>query len=121
MFTSALRKSRTARIAGTAAVLGAAGFVMLGTAGSASAAPAVPSSWNSLAQCEASGNWNANTGNGFYGGLQFTQQTWNAFGGQKHAPRADMATPAEQVNIAKKVLAEQGIGAWPVCGPKSLA
>ncbi|MQY14427.1 hypothetical protein SRB5_45940 [Streptomyces sp. RB5] len=117
---SALRTNRLTRISGAAAVLGTAGVLMMGATGNASAASAVPSNWNKLAQCEASGHWDANTGNGFYGGLQFTQQTWKAFGGHKHAPRADKATPKEQVNIAKKVLAEQGVNAWPVCGPKSL-
>ncbi|MCW2676907.1 MAG: hypothetical protein JWR70_1947 [Modestobacter sp.] len=72
--------------------------------------------WSGVAQCESSGNWSINTGNGFYGGLQFTQSTWAGFGGTAYAPRADLATPAQQAAVAEKVLAGQGIGAWPVCG-----
>jgi LysM repeat protein len=72
--------------------------------------------WSGVAQCESGGNWHINTGNGFYGGLQFTQSTWAADGGTAFAPRADLATPDQQVQIAEKVLATQGIGAWPVCG-----
>lgn len=79
----------------------------------ASAAP--QSSWDRLAACESTGRWNVNTGNGFYGGLQFTQQTWAGFGGWKYAPRADMATKYQQIAVAEKVLAVQGPGAWPHC------
>jgi hypothetical protein len=72
--------------------------------------------WSGVAQCESSGNWSINTGNGFYGGLQFTAGTWNGYGGQQYAPRADLASPAQQIAVAERVLAGQGIGAWPVCG-----
>ncbi|MEE2031565.1 transglycosylase family protein [Rhodococcus chondri] len=87
------------------------------------AAPAVPASgrastWDSIAQCEATGNWAINTGNGFYGGLQFTQQTWAGFGGTQYAPRADMATREQQIAVAEKVQAAQGWGAWPACTSK---
>ncbi len=80
--------------------------------------PAVPagSIWDRIAHCESTGNWAINTGNGFYGGLQFTQQTWEGFGGLQYAPRADLATRDEQIDIAKKVQAGQGWGAWPLCG-----
>ncbi|WP_306423449.1 transglycosylase family protein [Streptomyces sp. JJ36] len=71
--------------------------------------------WSCVAQCESSGRWDVNTGNGFYGGLQFQQSTWAGFGGLQYAPRADLATPAEQIAVARKVLAVQGWGAWPVC------
>ncbi|RHW44501.1 resuscitation-promoting factor [Dermacoccus abyssi] len=71
--------------------------------------------WNRIASCESGNNWSINTGNGFYGGLQFTQQTWAGFGGTAYAPRAHLATPAQQMAIADKVLAVQGPGAWPVC------
>ncbi|MEU0437050.1 transglycosylase family protein [Streptomyces sp. NPDC006290] len=71
--------------------------------------------WTCLAECESGGHWHANTGNGFYGGLQFWQSTWVAFGGLAYAPRADLATRAEQIKVAKKVLAVQGWGAWPDC------
>ncbi|WP_068155721.1 resuscitation-promoting factor [Rhodococcus phenolicus] len=85
--------------------------------------PAVPASgrastWDALAQCEATGNWAINTGNGFYGGLQFTQQTWAGFGGTQYAPRADMATREQQIAVAEKVQAAQGWGAWPSCTSK---
>jgi Transglycosylase-like domain len=69
--------------------------------------------WDEIAKYEASGNWSANTGNGFYGGLQFTQSTWEEFGGTAYAPRADLATRQQQIAIAEKVLAKQGPGAWP--------
>ncbi|MFJ6934544.1 transglycosylase family protein [Streptomyces sp. NPDC101132] len=72
--------------------------------------------WNKVAACESSGNWHINTGNGYYGGLQFSQSTWRAFGGTVHAPRADLATKAQQIAVAEKVLDGQGPGAWPVCG-----
>lgn len=72
--------------------------------------------WDAIAQCESGGNWSINTGNGFYGGLQFTYSTWLGYGGGVYAPRADLASREQQIAIAEKVLAGQGIGAWPVCG-----
>jgi LysM repeat protein len=84
------------------------------------ATPAAASSgganWAAIAACESGGNWSANTGNGFYGGLQFTEQTWLAYGGGQYAASANQATSAEQIAVAQRVLAAQGIGAWPVCG-----
>lgn len=71
--------------------------------------------WDKLAECESSGNWSINTGNGYYGGLQFAASTWTGFGGDKYAPRADLATREEQIDIAKKVQEAQGWGAWPAC------
>lgn len=83
---------------------------------SASPAQAAPdSAWDDLAQCESSGNWSINTGNGFYGGLQFTQSTWEAFGGLKFAARADLATREQQIVVAERTLEGQGWGAWPNC------
>jgi hypothetical protein len=72
--------------------------------------------WAAVAACESGGNWSTSTGNGFYGGLQFTQQTWLGYGGGQYAPSANLATSAEQIAVAQRVLAGQGIGAWPVCG-----
>jgi septal ring factor EnvC (AmiA/AmiB activator) len=72
--------------------------------------------WNGVAQCESGGNWSINTGNGYYGGLQFSRSTWESFGGVAYAARADLATPTQQIAVAEKVLASQGAGAWPVCG-----
>jgi hypothetical protein len=74
--------------------------------------------WDCLADCESSGRWNANTGNSYYGGLQFWQATWKEFGGLKYAPRADLATRAEQIKVAEKVVSVQGWGAWPVCAKR---
>jgi hypothetical protein len=72
--------------------------------------------WGAVAACESGGNWSASTGNGFYGGLQFTQQTWLGYGGGQYAPSANLASAAEQMAVAQRVVAGQGIGAWPVCG-----
>ena len=72
--------------------------------------------WNNVARCESGNNWSINTGNGFFGGLQFTQQTWAGYGGLAYAPRADLASKAQQMAIADKVLADVGPRAWPVCG-----
>ena len=72
--------------------------------------------WAAIAACESGGNWSANTGNGFYGGLQFTQGTWDAYGGGQYAASANLASESQQIAVAERVLAGQGIGAWPVCG-----
>ncbi len=71
--------------------------------------------WDALAQCESTGNWAINTGNGFYGGVQFDQNTWERQGGLRYAPRADLATREEQIAIAEVTRARQGWGAWPTC------
>ncbi len=73
------------------------------------------STWNALAQCESSGDWHINTGNGYYGGIQFSQATWEGFGGTQYAPRADLASREQQIATAEKVLDVQGWGAWPAC------
>ncbi|KRV50525.1 peptidase [Wenjunlia vitaminophila] len=83
------------------------------------AGAAAPSTWDKVAQCESGGNWNTNTGNGFYGGLQFTLSTWKAHGGTKYAVRADLATKEQQIAVAEAVLDSQGPGAWPTCGPRA--
>ncbi|WP_329320112.1 MULTISPECIES: transglycosylase family protein [unclassified Streptomyces] len=75
--------------------------------------------WNKVAACESSGNWSINTGNGYYGGLQFTQSTWEAYGGTVYAHRADQAGRDQQIAIAEKVLKGQGPGAWPVCSVRA--
>lgn len=71
--------------------------------------------WDALAKCESTGNWSINTGNGYYGGIQFDQSTWERQGGLKYAPRADLATREEQIAIAEVTRARQGWGAWPAC------
>ncbi len=83
------------------------------------AAPAHADVWDSVAQCESGGNWSINTGNGYYGGLQFSASTWRAYGGTAHAPTANQATKAQQIAVAQKVLQGQGAGAWPVCSKKA--
>ncbi|MET8626355.1 transglycosylase family protein [Kitasatospora sp. NPDC004669] len=115
-FTATKRnRVRMAVVAGAAvAALPVAGLV---TATSASAAPV--STWDAVAQCESGGNWAINTGNGYYGGLQFTSSTWAAYGGTAYAAQANQATKAQQIAVAEKVLASQGPGAWPVCSVKA--
>ncbi|RLU80126.1 hypothetical protein CTZ27_35320 [Streptomyces griseocarneus] len=71
--------------------------------------------WRALARCESSENWHANTGNGYYGGLQFSPRTWKSFGGTLFAPRADLASPPQQITVARRVLHRQGWHAWPAC------
>jgi resuscitation-promoting factor RpfA len=121
-------------VTGAIAVIGAvAAAVAIAIAGPAPAvpAPAVPvadpidvgsqatatpaSTWDRLAQCESSGNWAADTGNGFSGGLQFTASTWRAYGGQG---AAHTASRTEQIQIAERVRADQGWDAWPACSAK---
>ncbi|MET9296769.1 transglycosylase family protein [Streptomyces sp. NPDC003077] len=75
--------------------------------------------WDKVAQCESSGNWHINTGNGYYGGLQILQSTWVAYGGPQYAARADLATKEQQIRIAEKILAGQGAGAWGSCGARA--
>ncbi|WP_067817722.1 transglycosylase family protein [Nocardia inohanensis] len=104
------RKINT-RVLGLAAVTGALVAVPFGFSATASAAPA--HDWDGVAQCESGGNWGINTGNGYYGGLQFSQSTWAANGG---TGTASTASKAEQIRVAENVLATQGVGAWPVCG-----
>jgi hypothetical protein len=87
-----------------------------GTTAPRPAPPAAGHDWDAVAQCESGGNWSINTGNGYYGGLQFSSSTWLAFGGGVYAPRADRAAKAQQIAVAEKVLAKQGKGAWPICG-----
>ena len=92
----------------------------IATGGAAMAAPsaqaASPDAWDQVAACESGGDWSTNTGNGFYGGLQFDAQTWSGYGGDQYAPTADQATRDQQIQIAEQVLANQGAGAWPNCG-----
>ncbi len=92
----------------------AAGAAALGLASPALAAPA--STWDAVAQCESSGNWSINTGNGYYGGLQFTDSTWDAYGGEQYADTANGATREQQIAVAEATLAGQGWGAWACAG-----
>ncbi|MER5198764.1 transglycosylase family protein [Streptomyces sp. NPDC002755] len=108
------RPSKVTRVATLAGVTGVAIAAPLMAAGNASAATA--SEWDAVAQCESGGNWSINTGNGYYGGLQFSASTWAAYGGTAYASQADQASKTQQIAIGEKVLAGQGKGAWPVCG-----
>ena len=72
--------------------------------------------WDAIASCESGNNWAINTGNGYYGGVQFDQNTWERQGGLRYAGRADLATREEQIAIAEVTRSRQGWGAWPVCG-----
>ncbi|MEE1622309.1 transglycosylase family protein [Zafaria sp. Z1313] len=107
------RRFTRAGIAGGIATLALAGGVV--GLGAAPASAASAATWDALAECESSGNWSINTGNGYYGGLQFSLQTWQAFGGTGNP--AD-ASKAEQIAVAEKILAGQGWGAWPACSAK---
>jgi len=109
--------SRATRLIAAAGVAGVGVAMPIIGAGTAQAASV--STWDKVAQCESTSNWKINTGNGFYGGLQFTASTWNEFGGSQYASRADLATKAQQIAIAEKVLKVQGPGAWPVCSVKA--
>ncbi|UGY91818.1 transglycosylase family protein [Streptomyces gobiensis] len=104
------RPSKVVRVATLAGVTGAAVAAPLMAATGAQAAPV--DTWEKVAQCESGGNWSINTGNGYYGGLQFSQSSWAAAGGTKYAPRADLATKGQQIATAEKLLAMQGPGAW---------
>ncbi|MBL7258111.1 transglycosylase family protein [Paractinoplanes lichenicola] len=108
--------AKKTRVALGLTVAGVAGAV--GLLGPASPAQAASVNWDAIAKCESGGNWSINTGNGYYGGLQFSRSTWKAYGGTKFASTANKATKAEQIKIAEKVLKGQGIGAWPTCGKK---
>ena len=96
----------------------AAGALVLGgvIAGAAPADAAPTSTWDKIAACESGGNWHINTGNGYYGGLQFSLATWHGYGGAGNPADASKST---QIAIAEKVLAGQGWGAWPVCSVKA--
>lgn len=102
-----------AKVAVTGAIMGTAGIAFSGTA---QAAP--DSDWDRLANCESSGNWGINTGNGYHGGLQFSPSTWNAYGGGDYAPVAYKATREQQISVAERVLEGQGWNAWPSCSSK---
>ena len=111
------RYVRTKKVIAKAPVAAGATVVGLGVLSSpATAAASTTHDWSGVAQCESSGNWSINTGNGYYGGLQFGQSTWLGYGGAAYAARADLATKAEQIAVAEEVLAAQGKGAWPTCG-----
>lgn len=114
MKTSSL--TTVARRGATLAAISVAGVALSATAATAATPTATTTStWDALAQCESGGNWGINTGNGFSGGLQFTQSTWAAHGGTGSAANASRE---QQIAVAQKVQASQGWGAWPACSAK---
>ncbi|WP_221355246.1 transglycosylase family protein [Streptomyces beigongshangae] len=96
-----------------AGVTGSAIAIPLLGAGAASAASGT--TWDAVAECESDGSWSADTGNGLYGGLQISQETWEGYGGLDYAPSADQASRSQQIAVAEKILADQGTGAWATC------
>ncbi|HSP59678.1 MAG TPA: transglycosylase family protein [Ornithinimicrobium sp.] len=111
--TGALR-----RRAGRLTLAGATSVTAVGLAAPTAAADD-HSVWDRVADCESTGNWDINTGNGFYGGLQFWHPTWTSFGGGEFAPYAHQATKLQQITVAQRVLKVQGPGAWPVCSVRA--
>ncbi|MDQ3154145.1 MAG: transglycosylase family protein [Actinomycetota bacterium] len=104
------RTSRVLARIGVAAAIVASPVALAGPATAATDAV-----WNAVAECESGRDWDTDTGNGYYGGLQFSDQTWDSFGGEEYGSTADQATRGQQIEIAERVLAEQGWGAWPTC------
>ncbi|MFD7703818.1 transglycosylase family protein [Streptomyces caelestis] len=109
------RRTRTTTLLAGAALLAPLG--LLAATGNATAADS--GVWDRIAQCESGGDWHINTGNGYYGGLQFSAATWRAYGGTAYAPTADRATEAQQIAVATKVQRAQGWGAWPTCSARA--
>ncbi|GMA40968.1 transglycosylase family protein [Mobilicoccus caccae] len=121
--TARLRRSIVTAIIGGATVVGGT----IAVAPSASAAPVQPQTrvaaagnvWDRVAACESGGNWKINTGNGYYGGLQFSASSWRAAGGARYANLPHRASKSEQIATAKNLLRMQGPRAWPSCGPRA--
>lgn len=122
MFTSSRSTPASPRTTRETAALVAAALVvplalLSATTGEARAADS--GVWDRIARCESGGNWHINTGNGYYGGLQFSPSTWRGFGGTAYASTADRASKAQQIAIATKVQRVQGWGAWPTCSVRA--
>lgn len=114
-FTTAARRGATL------VAVSAAGLALSATAANAATPTATSgSTWDALAQCESGGNWAINTGNGYYGGLQFDIRTWLGAGGGTYAPNASLATKAQQIDIANRVYAQRGLQPWG-CGWAAMA
>ncbi len=112
---SPMGQARTTAVLAGAALLAPPGLL----AASGNAAAADSGVWDRIAQCESGGNWHINTGNGYYGGLQFSAGTWRAYGGSAYAATADQASRSAQIAVASKVQRAQGWGAWPVCSVRA--
>ncbi|KDN83194.1 transglycosylase family protein [Kitasatospora cheerisanensis] len=120
LFTGTGRHRRSTKAEKVVAAAGVASVGLALPLLSATGAAAAPAdTWDRVAQCESGGNWGINTGNGYYGGLQFSSSTWRAYGGGQYAPSADQASRSQQIAVAERVLASQGPGAWPVCSGKA--
>lgn len=111
------KQSRVVRGVAKVALAGAIVGAPIAIAATPAQAATGSVNWDAIAQCESGGNWATNTGNGYYGGLQFSQSTWRAYGGTG-SPAG--ASRDEQIAVAERVLQGQGIHAWPVCGPRGL-
>ncbi|MDQ0937857.1 LysM peptidoglycan-binding domain-containing protein [Streptomyces turgidiscabies] len=109
------RKSRKTAVLAGAALLAPLGLL----AATGNAAAADSGVWDRIAQCESGGNWHINTGNGYYGGLQFSAGTWRAYGGTAYAATADGASRSQQIAVATRVQGAQGWGAWPTCSARA--
>jgi resuscitation-promoting factor RpfA len=110
--TRAPRGRKLLRVAVAGAIALGAPVALAGTADAA-----VPAAkWDRIAQCESGGNWGTATGNGYYGGLQFSMRTWKSFGGQGSPHRA---SKSQQIAVAERVLAAQGWKAWPACSRRA--
>ncbi|MGW0657031.1 transglycosylase family protein, partial [Streptomyces umbrinus] len=109
------RKTRTTAVLAGAVLLAPLGLL----AATGNAAAADSGVWDRIAQCESGGDWHINTGNGYYGGLQFSAGTWRAYGGSAYASTADKASKAQQIAVATKVQRGQGWGAWPTCSSRA--
>ncbi|GHE59561.1 LysM peptidoglycan-binding domain-containing protein [Streptomyces capitiformicae] len=113
--TQDVRRMRTTAVLAGAALLAPLGLLTV----TGNAAAADSGVWDRIAKCESGGDWHINTGNGYYGGLQFAASTWRAYGGTAYAATADKASKSQQIAIATKVQRGQGWGAWPVCAARA--
>ncbi len=111
--------TRTSRLLARIGIVVAAMTTPLVFAASALASPVPQDPWDSVAMCESGGNWSANTGNGYFGGLQFSHGTWRSFGGGAYAGTANQASRSQQIAVAEKVLRAQGWKAWPACSRRA--
>ncbi|MFJ6211914.1 transglycosylase family protein [Streptomyces sp. NPDC092296] len=118
-------RAAVAALAILLAVLTAMGLVSQTAAavGARTTAPvsgdAAAADWHRISHCESGGRWDINTGNGYYGGLQMTQGTWEDYGGRRYAPRADLATQEQQIAIGERIVEARGLTPWPVCGARA--
>ena len=111
--------TRTSRLLARIGITAATVTISLVLTIPAQAGPLRQDPWDRVAQCESGGNWSTNTGNGYFGGLQFSPGTWQSFGGGAYASTANHATRSQQIAIAEKVLRAQGWKAWPTCSKRA--